>query len=128
MKMKKITFMIIFSNTFLFSQPPKSIHIIVALCDNEFQGIVPVSDLLGNGREPGTNLYWGALFGVKTNVNPILLTTGLMAPESYILGSVFESWIKKESKEDIRTQATIAYNKYQKCGLKAAKNLFDYKW
>ena len=42
------------------------IHVFVALCDNEHQGIVPVSAILGNGDNPATNLYWGAAFGVKT--------------------------------------------------------------
>jgi len=42
------------------------IHVLVALCDNETQGIVPVSASLGNGEDPQKNLYWGAAFGVKT--------------------------------------------------------------
>lgn len=44
----------------------KVIHVLVALCDNENQGIVPVSARLGNGQDPSTNLYWGAAYGVKT--------------------------------------------------------------
>jgi len=44
----------------------KVIHVLVALCDNVNQGIVPVSARLGNGQEPSANLYWGAAFGVKT--------------------------------------------------------------
>ena len=44
----------------------KLIHILVALCDNEFQGIVPVPARIGNGDDPANNLYWGARFGVKT--------------------------------------------------------------
>ena len=46
---------------------PKCIHVIVALCDNESQGIVPVPKILGNGDDPTNNLYWGALYGVKTH-------------------------------------------------------------
>jgi hypothetical protein len=42
------------------------IHVLVALCDNVNQGIVPVSAKLGNGQQPASNLYWGAAFGVKT--------------------------------------------------------------
>lgn len=42
------------------------VHVIVALCDNENQGIVPVSASLGNGEDPDRNLYWGAAFGVRT--------------------------------------------------------------
>lgn len=45
----------------------KIIHTFVALCDNESQGIVPVPKLIGNGQDPYNNLYWGALYGVKTH-------------------------------------------------------------
>lgn len=48
------------------SGKPLIAHIVVALCDNESQGIVPVNKSLGNGNSPRTNLYWGAMFGVKT--------------------------------------------------------------
>ena len=47
----------------------KTIHVIVALCDNESQGIVPVSASLGNGDDPDKNLYWGARYGVRTYFN-----------------------------------------------------------
>ncbi|HVE57187.1 MAG TPA: hypothetical protein VNB22_10190 [Pyrinomonadaceae bacterium] len=46
--------------------PGKVVHVLVALCDNENQGIVPVPAFLGNGEDPQKNLYWGAAFGVKT--------------------------------------------------------------
>ncbi len=46
--------------------PGRLVHVLVALCDNENQGIVPVSAALGNGEDPARNLYWGAAFGVKT--------------------------------------------------------------
>ncbi|WP_430906076.1 hypothetical protein [Maribacter sp. 2-571] len=46
---------------------PRTVHVFVALCDNDNQGIVPVSKNLGNGQNPKTNLYWGALYGVKTH-------------------------------------------------------------
>jgi len=45
---------------------PLVAHVIVALCDNEFQGIVPVPKAIGNGDDPHNNLYWGAGYGVKT--------------------------------------------------------------
>ena len=44
----------------------KTIHVYVALCDNVHQGIVPVPDRLGDGKKPNTNLYWGAMYGVKS--------------------------------------------------------------
>ena len=51
----------------VWSQPtPKVVHIYVALCDNKYQGIVPVPAKIGNGDDPKNNLYWGAMYGVKT--------------------------------------------------------------
>lgn len=44
----------------------KTIHVYVALCDNKYQGIVPVPKKIGNGQDPFNNLYWGCGYGVKT--------------------------------------------------------------
>jgi hypothetical protein len=44
----------------------KTIHILVALCDNKYQGIVPVPAKIGNGQDPANNLYWGCAYGIKT--------------------------------------------------------------
>lgn len=44
----------------------KTIHIFVALCDNKYQGIVPVPAKIGNGQDPDNNLYWGCGFGIRT--------------------------------------------------------------
>ncbi len=49
----------------LFAQT-KTIHVFVALCDNEFQGIAPVPEKIGNGKDPVHNLYWGCGYGVKS--------------------------------------------------------------
>ncbi|HEY7160934.1 MAG TPA: hypothetical protein VH815_06720 [Acidobacteriota bacterium] len=216
----------------------KLIHVIVALCDNRYQGIVPVPERLGNGDSPGTNLYWGAAFGVKnffklskkwklisekqkptttilerctfqrdevvlvadayrgreikiaiadfldkaagfnskanlicfvghnglmdfnldhypkskdsglrdvmilacasknyfyqpilqTKANPVLWTTGLMAPEAYVLQAAIDGWLAGKTGDEIRTLAAESYNKYQHCGLNAAKKLFATGW
>jgi hypothetical protein len=45
---------------------PLRVHITVALCDNATQGIVPVPAAIGDGHNPRTNLYWGAMYGVKS--------------------------------------------------------------
>ena len=237
------------------SQHVRTIHVFVALCDNENQGIVPVPATLGKGTDPAHNLYWGALYGVKTyfsssrfwrmisaipnpqsaimerlifkhdsanvflvadawrgdkikktitdflkasagyskdtlsvNLNaqqiklpvggaanllayaghdglmdfdispvpqkqdekeretivlacmsknyfaplfaitgakPLLLTTGLMAPEAYTLAAALQGWIRNESAYEIRMRAARSYKKYQKCSLRAAQNLFS---
>ncbi|SEB36661.1 hypothetical protein SAMN04489761_0180 [Tenacibaculum sp. MAR_2009_124] len=231
----------------------KTIHVFVALCDNQFQGIVPVPKKLGNGKDPKNNLYWGAAYGVKSffkykttdwqfvkkinssksivlekllfkhvsknvyllaeayngkyiktciedflkasnsqsneillynneklgfggdadllayighnglmefNMNisyreigkkknkeaiilacfskdyfsseikragaiPLLWTTHLMAPEAYTLKSAIDGWILNETGEQIKERAARVYNKYQKCGIRGARNLFS---
>jgi len=241
------------------SQPAKRnsgklIHVLVALCDNEFQGIVPVPARIGNGDDAANNLYWGARFGVKTffkragdwrlieeaknpragilerlvfkhqaknvylvadayrgreikrcvtdffefsagragetiNANsielyagggadlvayvghdglmdfsldsfpqkaddrrrdavmlacvskryfaeplrktgarPLLWTTGLMAPEAYVLKAAIDGWVLNEDGEGARRRAATAYNQYQRCGMNAAMKLFSTGW
>jgi len=232
--------------------------VFVALADNEHQGIVPVPTALGNGDDPGRNLYWGAAFGVRTffknssewkeiaavenpsphvlqrsvflheasgtyliadgyrgreikeaiydffratagqdpeigeikpkgnekkvrlpsrtslavyvghdglmdfalektfhgvsdekreavvlacaskiffasglrptGAQPLLWTTGLMAPEAYTLKAAVDGWIAGDSAEEIRERAAQAYAKYQKIGLAGALRLFVSGW
>jgi hypothetical protein len=234
------------------------IHVLVALCDNRYQGIVPVPPRIGNGDDPANNLYWGAAYGVETffkrsgewrliaeiqqpkpeilerlifkhlskdiylvadayrgreikkctgdffafaagrnpesisvqagarkltleigggadligyvghdglmdfslgaypkksdekvrdavilacasknyfarplretGAHPLLWTTGLMAPEAYVLKAAIDGWILKENGESIRKRAAAAYNKYQRCGSNAALRLFATGW
>lgn len=59
----------------------------------------------------------------RTGARPLLWTSGLMAPEAYTLSAAIEGWIQKESPEQIRERAAAAYSRYQKCSLKAARNL-----
>jgi len=64
---KAIFIFVFVSGSFLCSAAtPDSIHVFVALCDNDSQGIVPVPKILGNGDDPRNNLYWGAMYGTKT--------------------------------------------------------------
>lgn len=237
---------------------PRTVHVFVALADNQHQGIVPVPAALGNGSDPQRNLYWGAAFGVKTffkgskewelvwssrpskaailercifknrrenlvlvadayegseikaavsnflsaaagqnaeqipmragsteasisiggaadvivyvghdafmdfqippiggvkgeksrqtivsacaskqyfapyirqtGAEPLLWTTGLMAPEAYTLEAALDGWMAGERDEAIRERAAQAYNKYQKCGERAASRLFAAGW
>lgn len=65
--------LVLFSLALLFASSPatgqcapRTVHVLVALCDNFNQGIVPLPLKIGNGRDPANNLYWGAAFGVKT--------------------------------------------------------------
>jgi len=237
---------------------PRTVHVFVALADNEHQGIVPVPPRLGNGLDPARNLYWGAAAGVKTffsrssdwtllqceqkpkaevlercifkhrtalvylvadayrgdeirqaildffdaaagaspetvnpstasptvvlrarggsdlvayvghdglmdfqlpllprqknetrrdaiilacdskqffseplrtsGAHPLLWTTGLMAPEAYTLKAALDGWIARETPEQVHERGAAAYDKYQKCGMKAARRLFATGW
>ncbi len=237
---------------------PRTVHVFVALADNQHQGIVPVAAILGNGEDALHNLYWGSAYGVRTffsrsadwaKINcgvkpkaeiiercvfkyratnvylvadayrgieikqaildfldaaagdgadtltlsdasgaiklpirgganlvayighdglmdfqlskfpskkndvhrdaivlacvskqffsaavrasgayPIVWTTGLMAPEAYTLKSALDGWIAGETGEQIRDRAADAYDKYQKCGARAAHRLLVSGW
>jgi len=236
----------------------RTVHVFVALADNEHQGIVPVAAKLGNGEDPQNNLYWGSAYGVRSffahspdwqrvmcrpvpraeilercvfryrgedvyliadayrgmeikqliidflsaaagdgsemlrisdlgrdvklpiqgganlvayighdglmdfqlsrfplqkndthrdaivlacasrqffaepirasGAFPLIWTTGLMAPEAYTLKSALDGWIAGESREEIRDRAASAYDKYQKCGARAAHRLLTSGW
>lgn len=54
------------SNAISFDSAIETIHVMVALCDNTYQGIVPVPAKIGNGQNPAANLYWGCGYGVRS--------------------------------------------------------------
>ena len=64
----------------------------------------------------------------QSGATPLLWTTNLMAPEAYVLSAAIDGWMKKETDEQIRLRAADAYNKYQNCGVKAARALFATGW
>lgn len=69
----------------------KIIHVLVPLCDNQHQGIVPVNASLGNGQNLRTNLYWGAGYGIRTHFSRSAtwkLQQSVMNPSSDILERV----------------------------------------
>lgn len=55
--------------------------------------------------------------------DPLIWTTGLMAPEAYTLHDALGAWLANAPRARIRTAAAAAYHRYQRCGLKAAKRL-----
>jgi len=64
----------------------------------------------------------------QSGATPLLWTTNLMAPEAYVLSAAIDGWMEKETDEQIRLRAADAYNKYQHCGVKAARALFATGW
>jgi hypothetical protein len=63
-----------------------------------------------------------------SGAHPLLWTTNLMAPEAYTLKSALDGWIAGENDEPIRNRAAAAYDKYQKCGFRAAHKLLTTGW
>jgi len=63
-----------------------------------------------------------------TGAEPLLWTTNLMAPEAYTLKAALEGWMAGEPAAQVRERAAIAYDRYQKCGVKAARRLFTSGW
>ena len=59
----------------------------------------------------------------QTKAEPLLWTTGLMAPEAYTLSAAMDAWIKERPDEEIQQAAAAAYHQYQKCGLRGASRL-----
>lgn len=60
----------------------------------------------------------------QTGADPLLWTTGLMAPEAYTLKAALDGWMAQEDDQAIRRRAATAYDKYQRCGARAAMRLF----
>jgi hypothetical protein len=61
----------------------------------------------------------------RTGSRALLWTTGLMAPEAYTLEAVLEGKLRGHSAAQIREAAARAYDKYQRCGRRAARRLFE---
>ena len=51
-----------------------------------------------------------------------------MAPEAYVIDALINSWVTLEEETKIRKEAGKAYNKYQKCGIRGATELFRTGW
>jgi hypothetical protein len=63
---KSVLFLFVYFLANALTAQTRYIHVVVALCDNKNQGIVPVPKAIGNGQDPKNNLYWGCGYGVKT--------------------------------------------------------------
>jgi len=71
-----------------------------------------------------TAVYFLCALLIALGCKPVLLTTGLMAPEAYTLDAAVNAWSQGKMGKTIKEHAAEAYNKYQKCGLKGARRLF----
>lgn len=62
---------------------PATIHVFVALVDNQHQRIAPVPAKIGNGDDPAHNLYWGCTDALP----PVFKKSGVWKLESTAPGS-----------------------------------------
>ncbi|GAA5496209.1 hypothetical protein Rhal01_02391 [Rubritalea halochordaticola] len=66
MRTSVLSLFLLLTCLFNASAAPRTIHLFVALCDNQSQGIAPVPAKIGNGNDPDSNLYWGCSDGAKS--------------------------------------------------------------
>lgn len=62
------------------------------------------------------------------NAYPLIWTRGNMAPEAYSLHALVTAWASGKSGAEVREAVAVAYDKYQKCGMKGARGLFASGW
>jgi hypothetical protein len=60
----------------------------------------------------------------STGARPLLLTTQLMYPGSFILKHALDGWLLNEAPEEIRERAAKSYSDNQKISLKVARGVF----
>ncbi|MGL4599665.1 MAG: hypothetical protein ACRCYO_19220 [Bacteroidia bacterium] len=82
------------------SSTARIIHVFVALCDNDSQGIVPVPKKIGNGNDPNNNLYWGCGYGVRTFFNQSE-DWQLVRHDKKASGDILERCIWKHRRKDV---------------------------
>lgn len=64
----------------------------------------------------------------QTGAEPLLWTTGLMAPEAYVLEGALSAWRQNLAAVEVRRFAAEQYHRFQGCGIRAAWNLFRHGW
>lgn len=87
----------------------RTVHVLVALCDNKYQGIVPVGRSIGNGQDPASNLYWGCDYGVKTYLKRKNSDWTLLDSWKNVSDTILERILFKHKTEEVYLLAD-AYN------------------
>ncbi len=67
MKIRRILLFLVSLSIHYDSAALRVVHVIVALADNEHQGIAKLSGAFGDGSSPAANLNWGAGRGMKSH-------------------------------------------------------------
>ncbi|MFT3705473.1 MAG: hypothetical protein QM802_24100 [Agriterribacter sp.] len=102
---------------------PATIHVVVALCDNQYQGIVKVPAAIGNGQQPATNLYWGSTYGVKSFFSRKQSDWQLLQSQKSISDTILERLIFKHKTKDVYLMADAYDGRYIK---RATENMLEY--
>jgi len=105
----KIIKILIITFSFIFSSDnPRTIHVLVPLCNSEHDRMVGTSTGCDYDK-PSTNLFWGAIYGVKTFFKSDLENWEHIYDIQYTESSIVERAIFKHKKEDV-TLIADAYN------------------
>lgn len=107
------------STSFAKGAQTKKALVIVSLADNEHQGIIPTTAELGDGQNPNTNLYWGALYGVKTYFNrskDYSINSGI--PTDPIKGALESITISSNEKDNVTIDAIAFDGRHQETALR----------
>lgn len=64
----------------------------------------------------------------NTGAQPLIWSTGLMAPEAYILYDALAAKLNNKTTNEVQEAAAKAYAKYQKCSISAAQKLLVTGW
>lgn len=102
---------------------PATIHVVVALCDNQYQGIIKVPPAIGNGQQPATNLYWGAVYGLKTFFARKQSDWQLIQSQKSISDTILERLVFKHKTKAVYLMADAYDGRYIK---RATENLLEY--
>ena len=106
--MKIIKTLIIILSFIFSSDSSRTIHIIVPLCNSSHDGMVGVSSGCDYDKAE-TNLFWGAIYGVKTFLKSDLDNWEHVYDIEYTESSIIERSIFKHKLEDV-TLIADAYN------------------
>lgn len=108
---------------FIPSKDYTTIHIITALCDNKYQGIVKVPESIGNGQSPETNLYWGAAYGIKAFFSRKQSDWKLVHLQKNVSDTILERLIFRHKTKPVFLMADAYDGRYIK---KATEDLLEY--
>ena len=93
----------------------KVIHVYVALCDNESQGIAPVPAKIGDGDDPANNLYWGCSEGARPYFSKSKLWKRLSAGKATGQSDILERLVFQHQK----TKAIMVVDAWKGSRIKA---------